>query len=555
MTRVRPLIPAALSTLLLVCGVLGASAFEDRTPRVHALVGARVVARPDKVLEDATIVVRDGIVVGVGTVQPPADARVWDMRGKTIYPGLIEPYLDLTSGKSKEHEGTQAAGGDQKKEEPSGVRHPNPEVRAERRTAESLALKSERLEKLRAVGFATAHVVPSTGVFRGRSALVALRDGAPEQQILRADVAHQVAFTHGSWRNQDYRKNPTYPSSLMGAVALVRQTFLDAGWAAASAKKYETAPRGMERPHSNLALDALAAALPRGGHEPVWLLTGDVLGTLRSASLAREFELNSVLVGNGEEYQYVEDVAAAGYPVVVPVDYPEAPEFEDEDEALDVELDVLRHWDAAPSNPVRLHAAGVDFCFTSHGLKKRADFRSRIARAIERGLSEEVALAAVTTSAARMLGVDEQLGTIARGKIASFTVTDGDLFAEKTRVLEVWVDGDRYEVRDKKRDAVGRVTGLWNIVAGPEDDPTQEWTLEVKGNQWTLRGTLEDASGEVAVRGLRWQQGELLVQFGDQTLRLRPAGKKKLRGTWRRADGAESDVQASHPEPSMGGDR
>lgn len=555
MNRVRHLQAGALTALLLTGAASAAGAIEDRTPRVHALVGGRVVVRPGKVLDRATVVFRDGIVVGVGEVEPPADARIWDLEGRTLYPGLIEPYLDLTPKKKRGND----SGDKDESEDQSGVRHPNANVRAERRVAERLTLEAEQLDELRAVGFAVAHVVPGKGIFRGQSAIASLRDGDAQDQLLRADVAHLVSLEHGGWNDPAYRKNPIYPGSLMGAVALVRQTLRDAQWAHDARQRYAKNPTGLERPQTNLSWDALASALPQAGAAPVWLLTKDVLGSLRCAALAQEFELNAVLVGNGEEYRYLDEVARSGHSIVLPVAFPGAPQFEDEDEALDVQLDVLRHWDQAPANPARLHEAKVPFAFTSHGLEKRAEFRTRVGKAIEAGLPQDAALAAVTTTPAGLLGIGDQLGSLEEGKIANITVTDGDLFAEKTRVLAVWVDGERHAVRDPKKDNVEQVAGRWKVVAGKADAPTQEWTLEVKGNEWTLRATLEDERGSVPVRRLRWDQGELIVQIGQgertETLRLRAAGKKELKGTWRQADGTSTELAASRPEPSLGGER
>lgn len=541
----------ALGFLVLL---VGSSSGDDRTPRVHALVDARVVVHPDKILERATVVVRDGVVTEVGDVQPPADARIWDLRGRTLYPGLIEAYFDPEAGKrGKERSRDEARESSAKggTADEAGMRHPNAKVRAESRVAETLQLDDETLEELRAAGFAMAHLVPSRGIFRGQSAVVSLRPGEPRAQILRADVAQIVAFESGSWGDESYRRNPTYPGSLMGAVALVRQTLLDAGWARAARQKYEASPAGTERPQTNLSIDVLAVVLPPEVSMPVWLLTEDVLGTLRSQALAREFELQAVLIGNGEEYQELSQIQGAGFPVVVPVSYPEPPRFEDDDEALDVELEELRHWNAAPTNLARLHAAGVSLALTSNGLEKRGEFRAHVARAVEEGLPEPVALAAVTTVPARLLGLEKQVGTIERGKVASFTVSDGDLFDESTRILEIWVDGDRYEVRDAKRDAFDRVAGNWLIHAGGQDEP--QWKLELAGNQWTLRGTLSDAGGsEIPLRQLRWQQGELQLQFGPEAateeLRLR-SEKKGLRGTWWQRDGKQTEVEATRPEP------
>ncbi len=532
----------------LVLVAAGASAFEDRTPRVHALVGARVVVRPGKVLDRATIVVRDGIVVSVGDASPPADARVWDLQGRTIYAGLVEPYLDFASGKKPA--ATESAA-EAPKPKPTatagGVRHPNARVRAEERVAESLVLDEKELTALRAVGFASAHVVPSRGIFRGQSAVVGLRPGRLEDQLLRADVAQLIAFEHSSGDERDFG----YPVSIMGSVALVRQTLLDARWAREAQQQYAAAGAGVERPETNLSIDILGAVLQPAPQTPVWMETDDILGTSRCALLVREFGLRAVLLGNGEEYQLLDAVRAAGVPIVLPLVFPKPPSFADDDEALEVELDLLRHWNAAPANAARLQAAGIDFAFTSNGLEKRSDFRGHVRRAIEAGLPEQAAVAAVTTVPARLLGLEAHLGSIEGGKIANFTITDGDLFAEKTRVLEVWVDGQRFEARDDKLDDFEQVAGTWQLRAGTGGG---EWKLELQGNEWTLRGTLTDAAGRpIPLQQLRWAQGELWLRLGppNQTLRLRPE-KKGLRGTWQQPNGKETAVEGSRPEPVPG---
>jgi imidazolonepropionase-like amidohydrolase len=151
MRRVRFLPVSALAVLLSQCLADVSRAFEDRTPRVHALVGARVIPTPGTVLESATIILRDGIITAVGTVEPPADARVWDLQGMTVYAGLIEPFYALDADAQKKD--------DDKQKEASveaGVRHPNARVRAENRVVESAMLTDKQMQSLRDIGFRRA---------------------------------------------------------------------------------------------------------------------------------------------------------------------------------------------------------------------------------------------------------------------------------------------------------------------------------------------------------------------------------------------------------------
>ncbi|HEY6867087.1 MAG TPA: amidohydrolase family protein, partial [Candidatus Eisenbacteria bacterium] len=195
------------------------------------------------------------------------------------------------------------------------------------------------------------------------------------------------------------------------------------------------------------------------GREPALFVADDMLEVARAGAIAREAGLRAAIVGGGDEYKRVKLIAAAGYPLIVPVNFPEVPDVADADNALEVATEELRHWDQAPGNPAVLVKAGATFALTSNGLKDVKTFRANVAKAIGRGLTPEQALAAVTTTPAKLLGLSDRLGTLAPGKIANLTVTRGDLFAESGRVREVWVDGNRYETAKEE----GPLKGTWSI--------------------------------------------------------------------------------------------
>jgi imidazolonepropionase-like amidohydrolase len=459
-------LPLALGGLLLLGG--GAESHAEppedhvespggRTHGVHALVGARVVSRPGLEWESATIVIRDGVIEAVGPEVPvPPDARRWDARGQTIYAGLIEPYyvLDPREASGDDAHGSDRAHGDFGGQGAGGARHTNPKVRPERAVVDELSLDRERLAELRGAGFTAALVVPGRGIFRGQSALVALRDGDPQRQVIRPRVAQHLAFEHEGWGSSDY------PHSLMGAMALTRQTFLDAqhhqvAWAAYSAK-----PMGQARPSVSVSLDALAPVI--AAELPVMLEVPDAQALLRGTSLLSELHLTpTVVMGSSDAYRWLDEVRHTGAPLIVSVNFPPPPRWETPDEGLEIETEALRRWYLAPENASRLEQAGVFFAFTAQGLKDRGDYRARVRQAIERGLSEEAALAAFTTVPAALLRAP-QLGVIAPGAAANLTVTDGDLFAEDTRLLEVWIDGERHDLLPRPTPA-GDVAGTWTL--------------------------------------------------------------------------------------------
>ena len=453
-----PLWPRRGLTLivLLAAGMAAfAPAAPAATPRVHALTHARIVTAPGVVIDDGTIVIRDGLIVAVGrNVTVPADARVWNAESLTVYPGLIDAYVLPADAGAAPATGPAAGGARRAPSSddataPRGAADNQPAVRAEYRMIENLGWSKDQLESLRGAGFTVAQVAPRRGVLRGSSAVVGLADGAPGPATLQSDAAQVVAIA----------PLPSgYPGSLMGAIAVIRQAFLDAAWYRDANAAYARKSLLAQRPATDNALAALQPVL--AGQQRVQFVADDMLEVLRAAALAKEAGVAARVVGAGDEYKRIREIAATGLPLVVPVNFPEAPDVSDDDAALEVSLVELRGWQDAPGNPAALAKAGVTFALTSNGLKDTKQFAVNVGKAIQRGWSADAALAAVTTVPARLLGLDARLGTIAPGKIANLTVTRGALFGGG-KVREVWVDGNRYETARDEAAPAGKWTLDW----------------------------------------------------------------------------------------------
>jgi N-acetylglucosamine-6-phosphate deacetylase len=234
----------------------------------------------------------------------------------------------------------------------------------------------------------------------------------------------------------------------MGAVALIRQVFADAAWQADCRTVWEEHPGGNEPPQQAVALDALTDVLRR--EQPVFIDATNEVRALRGARIAREFNFDAILLGSGTEFRRADELAATGHPILVPLAYPKKPKVESARAAEDVTLRTLLTWKHAPENARRIHDAGVVFAFTTHRLESRADFRKNLAEAIERGLPATVALDAVTRIPARLLGVDDVLGTIEPGRIGNLVLVEGDLLDPEDSIREVWIAGRLHEIDEEK---------------------------------------------------------------------------------------------------------
>ena len=478
----------ALASLALLMPLAAQAAM----PRVHAIVGARIVTAPGKAIERGTIVMRDGVIVAVGeNVAVPADARVWPGDSLTVYPGLIDAFV--MPSEPPPPAGAPAAGASRRmpsaSEAPRGAAHELSAVRPEIRMVESLPLPREQLEGLRAAGFTVVQVAPRRGVVRGQSAVIGLGDGAPNLNVLTPDASQVVALEP---------ERQGYPGSLMGAIAVIRQAFLDARWYADVRRAYAKSPQGKPRPETNESWEALQPLV--GGTQPALFVADDMLMVLRAARIAKEAQVRAQIVGAGDEYKRAKEIAADGVPLVVPVNFPDPPDVSDPADALDVTIEELRGWQNAPANPAELTKAGVTFALTSNGLKDVKKFRANVAKSVARGLKDADALASVTTVPARLLGLDARLGTLEAGKIANLTVTHGDLFAENGKVREVWVDGNRYEAFERDERAM---KGTWSIGWGHGLHPLtvsaeKDTSVKLVFGADTLRATGVELAGDRA---------------------------------------------------------
>lgn len=445
--------------LLLACALSARAAdllppgHRPKSPGVHALIGGRVVINPSNSLENATVILRDGIIEAVGRdVKPPSDARIWNASNSVIYAGFIDPYLSITGTNapvatthvdpiSGLTSGVNFLGveSQEKVRLQPGAGYEVTSVTPQARVATGYTPNAKTLETLRELGFTAGNVVPNKGILRGSSAFVNLSDAPPNEAILRADTHQHIAF----------ESQEVYPKSLMGTIAVVRQTFADARHYVLDQADYRAKPTARKRPDLNPALDALAPVLNRQTtvvFEPGSVLMGD-----RAGQLARELGLNFAVVGSGHEWRRPDLMKAVNAPFIMPLNLPSAPKLPDEDDWLDVSLDQLRHWDWAAENAAMLRQQGLEVALTTHALGDRKVFRKNLRLAIDRGLSERDALAALTTVPAKLCGVADRLGTIEKGKIANLTVVEGaGYFDAEAKVKQVWIDGVVFETQPPK---------------------------------------------------------------------------------------------------------
>ena len=426
--------------------------------RYIALKNATVYVTPEKVLNNATLLIEGDRVAEVGTfVIIPEEALVFDCKGLVIIPSFIETYTNIGLPKP---ESSGFSPRPQLESNKKGAYYWNESVHPEVHASHLFETDVKSEEELLKMGFGLAVTHVQDGVFRGTGALISLGDLPTEKKVIKPYAAQFLSFEKGVSKQ-------TYPSSQMGSIALMRQVFYDLKWY-----------RYAEQKDTDLSLEALSAF----DTLPFLIKTSDKWEVLRAKKIADEFGKHFGYIGSGNEYAALQALDGFREHIVLPLTFPDAFDVKDPYVARQIPLADLKHWELAPSNAHILKTKGVPFCFTSLGIKGSDVFWKNIRKTIERGLTVEDVLAALTTEPAHLLKSNDLIGTLEKGKLANFSVFSENPFQKEATLHEVWTLGQQ---RVLKPAPMHDITGTYNVnIKG------YMYPLEISGNQEKLQGKL-----------------------------------------------------------------
>jgi imidazolonepropionase-like amidohydrolase len=469
----------------------------------YAITGARIVTVSGAEIPRGTVVVRGGLIAAVGAnIAAPADARIIDGTGLTVYPGLIDANTNLGMPATQQARPATGAGGgvaallaaqqaatpavsSPNSSQPAGLQ---PEILA----SDVVRPGGDAFEAARNAGLTSALTAPREGIFMGQSAFINLAGDTPQGIIVRSPVALHVGFTP--------LRTGTYPGSLLGVFAAIRQMMLDAGRYREANAVYEKNPRGVRRPDQDKSLAALVPVISRG--LPVVMYADRQREIERALDLAQEFNLRLIIAGGAESWMVAERLAAAKVPVLLSLNYPRRTTAETPEADPDP-IRLLRERVDAPKTAGRLAAANVRFAFQSGGLANINDYLANVSKAVEQGLQRDEAVRALTIRPAEILGVQDQLGTIETGKIANLTVVRGDLFARDRRITHVFIDGRPVDLKPAPaggaRAGSSLASGTWALRVQIEGQPERSVTLSLQQEAERLTGSLQGDLGSAQI--------------------------------------------------------
>jgi imidazolonepropionase-like amidohydrolase len=469
--------------------LLAAPAFAD-APGVYAITGGTIHPASGPEINNGAVIIRDGLIESVGSAQAiPLDATIIDVKGGHIYPGLIDAQTSLgfPSATTTRRRGPAAAGA---RNTPEMLPETGPSFLAFREAK----LSDDDVEAKRATGVTTIVTAPAFGIFNGQSVALNLSGGTMESRVIRNPATQQISFNpRPAW---------TYPDSLMGVISYIRQTLMDAQQYSAARAIYHKNPAGYKRPDESPSLEALDRVLRRD--VPVVFVADSELMIRRAEAIAKEFNVKMIIAGARQGYRMPDELKALGAPVLVSIKWPVAPAAKEDRE--EQPLRVIRDRQLAPTTPAVLAKNGVLFALVS-GAGKSGDYFPGIRKAIDNGLSADDALRATTINPAKILGIDRQLGSIDKGKIANIVITDKPIFDKESKVKRIFVDGREAKVPtedEKKKSAAATpstetgLDGAWSfVVKTSSGDVSISATLKVENGQISGTFSGDHGSGEI----------------------------------------------------------
>ena len=294
-----------------------------------AFIHANVQLDAENYINDATLIIKDGKIEDVGkNINIPKDAVIKNLNYAMVFPAFIEMYSDY--GIQKIEKENNFKRGPQLESNTEGAFNWNQAIHPETDAAKLFSVNDDEASKYRKMGFAITLSHLEDGISRGTGIITMTGDETNPIMLMNSNASSNFSFYKGS-STQDY------PSSLMGSIALLRQTFYDANWYALSGFKQE----------QNLSLEALNKQLSL----PKIFESRDAESILRANTLGKEFGYSFIIKGNGDEYQLASEIKKTNSTLIIPINYPKPYDINSSVNASFIPLIVLKHWELAPYNP------------------------------------------------------------------------------------------------------------------------------------------------------------------------------------------------------------
>ena len=474
----------------------------DKYVPTYVFKNAIIHVSSQETIDDGTLVIKGDKIVAVGQgIKFPENSLVFDLEGKHIYHSFIELNSHFGIKKTKQKKWSSTP---QYKTSKVGPYHWNEAIHPEYKAEKHYLYNQKTAEGYINKGFGLILSHDNNGILRGDGTLICLTNDT-ENQVLKESGATFYSFNKGN-------SNQVYPRSLMGSIALLRQFFIDVNW-------YNNSPKTT----INLSYEAYLKqkSLPK-------IFSVDYKRDLfRAHKIATEHNLEFIYKSTGKEYENIDQVLKINPTLIVPVNFPKAMDVSDPYEAMKVSTNDLTHWKYASSNLALLEKNKLSFCITSDTLKSKAFFKN-LSEAINKGLSYEKAYYSLTEEPAKILGIENICGTLSKGNLANFIITNDTLFKKNTHIYENWIIGKRTVL---KKEPINDLRGTYNlnieqkirklVVAGSLERPKATISYNIVADSISINGDVViDSTSKKIIKVKKEIKQSVNIQRSDNTIQL-----------------------------------
>ena len=435
-----------------------------------ALTNATIVISPQKIIKNASILIRNGKIIDVGNnLTFPQNTVMHDKSGMFLYPSFID--LINSFGTTNPKSSSPYSRSIEYKASREGF-YWNDHILSDYNSITDFKYDQKISKQLRGFGFGVINTHRKDGVHRGTGALIALDDQSSNSyRILQPSSTENISFTRSSQFNQ------AYPSSIMGSIALIRQFYHDLKW-------YNNGGSN----NRDLSIEAAV----KNYKLPKIFSTGNKLNVVRALKLSKELQFNGIIEGSGYEFENINDLNKYSNILVIPINFPKPFDLTDVNIVEKLTLQQLKRWNQAPSNLSILQNNNISFSITPNEVKSSKEFFTNLRKAISYGLTKEKALEALTTVPAKALNMHKKLGTLNKGYYANILVSSGPIFEKESILLENWVLGNKHVVNNVLKESID---GTYTF-----ENSGSKYKLVIKNSQSKISTTLEKDSIKLQVK-------------------------------------------------------
>ncbi|CAM1353957.1 amidohydrolase family protein [Tenacibaculum insulae] len=470
--------------------------------KLYAFTNAKIYVSATNVIKKGTLLIKDGKVLNIGigkSVKIPKGTKTINLKGKTIYPSFIDTYSTFGVKTPKRKSGR----GPQYDASRKGY-YWNDHIRPDTDAFDSFSFDNKKAKELVNLGFGVVNTHQNDGIMQGNGLLVALNTTSSDAyRILNKQSANYLSFSKSKKSRQ------SYPTSRMGAMALLRQTYMDASWYASGNMN-----------NTDLALQALNDKKEL----PQIFSAGNYLDDLRADKVGDEFGIQYTILGGGNEYERVNDIKNTNATFIIPINFRKAYDVSNAFLADKIALSDMRKWNQEPANPAILAKNNIPFALTTHKLKSSKTFMANLQKAIKFGLDKTTALAALTSVPAKILR-NNKIGNLNKGSYANFLITSGDIFDKSTTLYENWVQGDKNVINDI---TIKDLSGEYTLTVNNDT-----YNMSISGKGTKQKATIKKGKTKVKSKfSFKDNWVSITLRNGDNFTRLSAmVNEKNLKGT------------------------